>query len=55
MVGRQFSAAEEELQELGLVVVREDVRGGFFGTVREQSVEPGELVPRGTEIVLAVV
>jgi serine/threonine-protein kinase len=55
VVGRQFSRAEEELLELGLVVVREDVRGGFFGTVREQSIDPGEMVPRGTEIVLAVV
>lgn len=55
VVGRQFSAAEEELVELGLVVVREDVRGGFFGTVRAQSLEPGEQVPLGTEIVLAVV
>ena len=55
VVGRQFSAAEEELTELGLTVTREDVRGGFFGTVREQSVEPGEEVPVGTEIVLAVV
>jgi serine/threonine-protein kinase len=55
VVGRQFSAAERELTELGLVVVREDVRGGFFGTVREQSVEPGEEVPPGTEVVLVVV
>ena len=55
VVGRQFSTAEEELAELGLVVRREDVRGGFFGTVREQSVEPGEEVPTGTEIVLVVV
>lgn len=55
VVGRQFSAAEEELTDLGLTVVREDVRGGFFGTVREQSIEPGEEVPVGTEIVLAVV
>jgi len=55
VVGRQFGAAEEELTGLGLVVEREDVRGGFFGTVREQSVEPGEQVPVGTQIVLAVV
>lgn len=55
VVGRQFTAAERELTELGLVVQREDVRGGFFGTVREQSIEPGTEVPRGTEIVLAVV
>lgn len=55
VVGRQFSTAEEALTELGLVVVREDVRGGFFGTVREQSVEPGQEVPVGTEVVLVVV
>ena len=55
VVGRQFSAAEEQLVELGLEVEREDVRGGFFGTVREQSVEPGEQVPRGTRVVLTVV
>lgn len=55
VVGRQFSAVEQELTDLGLVVVREDVRGGFFGSVRSQSVEPGEEVPVGTEIVLEVV
>lgn len=55
VVGRQYSVVEAELTELGLVVVREDVRGGFFGTVREQSVEPDTEVPRGTEIVLTVV
>ena len=55
VVGRQFSSAEEELTELGLTVVRDDVRGGFFGTVREQSVEPGTEVAPGTEVVLAVV
>ena len=55
VVGRQFDRAEEELTQLGLEVVREDVRGGFFGTVREQSLEPGERVPPGTRIVLAVV
>ena len=46
---------ERELTELGLVVVREDIRGAFFGTVREQSLEPGTEVPKGTEIVLSVV
>ncbi|MGD8200861.1 Stk1 family PASTA domain-containing Ser/Thr kinase [Ornithinimicrobium sp. W1679] len=55
VVGRQFSSAEAELTELGLTVVREDVRGGFFGTVREQSVDPGTEVAPGTEVVLAVV
>lgn len=55
LVGRQFRTAEAQLVELGLVVVREDIRGGFFGSVRSQSVEPGEQVPVGTEIVLEVV
>jgi serine/threonine-protein kinase len=55
VVARQFGAAERELTELGLVVVREDIRGAFFGTVREQSLEPGTEVPKGTEIVLSVV
>ncbi|WP_192498734.1 PASTA domain-containing protein [Ornithinimicrobium pratense] len=55
VVGSQFRNAERELTELGLVVVREDTRGGFFGSVRSQSIEPGELVPVGTEIVLEVV
>lgn len=55
LVGKQFRAAEEELAGLGLEVVREDIAGGFFGTVREQSVEPGTEVPKGTEIVVRVV
>lgn len=55
VVGSQYRTAEDELTELGLVVVREDIRGGFFGSVRSQSIEPGEQVPVGTEIVLEVV
>jgi eukaryotic-like serine/threonine-protein kinase len=55
VVGRQFRAAEQELQGLGLVVRREDIAGGFFGTVREQSVEAGTQVPKGTEVVIRVV
>ncbi len=55
VVGDQFRRAEEELTGLGLVVRREDIAGGFFGTVREQSVEAGTEVPRGTEVVLRVV
>lgn len=55
VVGRQFSSAEQELTDLGLVVVREDIAGGFFSTVREQSVEPGTQVPRNTTVVLRVV
>ena len=55
VVGSQFSTAEQELTDLGLVVRREDLRGGFFGTVRDQSIGPDEQVPKGTEIVLTVV
>ena len=55
VVGQQFERAKEQLEALGLEVEREDVRGGFFGTVREQSVEPGTHVPKGTEIVVRVV
>ena len=46
---------EEVLTEAGFTVTREDLIGGYFGTVRRQSIEPGEMVPKGTEIVLEVV
>ncbi|MDO5635469.1 MAG: PASTA domain-containing protein, partial [Micrococcus sp.] len=55
VIGRQFTTAERELEALGLEVIRQDIRGGFFGTVRDQSIEPDEQVPVGTEIVLEVV
>ncbi len=55
LVGMQFRKAQEELEALGLKAKREDIAGGFFGTVREQSVEPGTEVPKGTEILVRVV
>lgn len=55
VVGQQFGAAEDELTGIGFEVRREDTLGGFFGTVRLQSVEPGEMVPADTVIVLTVV
>jgi eukaryotic-like serine/threonine-protein kinase len=55
VVGEQYEAAAERLTELGFAPSRRDVLGGFFGTVRDQSVTPGERVPRGTEITLTVV
>ncbi|HIZ37731.1 MAG TPA: Stk1 family PASTA domain-containing Ser/Thr kinase [Candidatus Ruania gallistercoris] len=55
VVGDQFGDAEDELTGIGFDVRREDTLGGFFGTVRLQSVEPGEMVPAGTVIVLTVV
>jgi serine/threonine-protein kinase len=55
VVGEQYGAAAERLTALGFEVSRRNVLGGFFGTVRDQSVTPGERVPRGTEVVLTVV
>lgn len=55
VIGQQYSSAEEQLTGLGFEVRREDSLGGFFGTVRLQSVEAGEMVPAGTVIVLTVV
>ena len=55
VVGQQFADAEATLTDLGFEVEREDVLGGFFGTVRTQSVEAGSWHPRGTVIVLTVV
>ncbi|WP_298456971.1 Stk1 family PASTA domain-containing Ser/Thr kinase [uncultured Cellulomonas sp.] len=55
VVGEQYAAAAERLTALGFVPSRENVLGGFFGTVRQQSVEGGDRVPRGTTIRLTVV
>lgn len=54
LIGMQFTQAESVLTDLGLEVVREDLAGGYFGTVRFQSVDPGEQVTKGTEITLTV-
>lgn len=51
----RYDTAAEELEELGLVVEREDISGGVLGVVRSQSIGSGELVPVGTVIVLSVV
>lgn len=53
--GMQWGEAEELLTDAGFTVVREDLIGGLFGTVRQQSIKAGEMVPKGTEIVLGVV
>ncbi|MBO3093674.1 Stk1 family PASTA domain-containing Ser/Thr kinase [Cellulomonas dongxiuzhuiae] len=55
LTGKQFDKAKAELDSLGLTAKRENVLGGFFGTVRTQSVPAGESVRKGTEIVLQVV
>nr|WP_281496928.1 Stk1 family PASTA domain-containing Ser/Thr kinase [Ornithinimicrobium sp. F0845] len=54
VIGKQWSEAEEQLKEAGFEVGREDLAGGYFSTVRFQSVDPGEMVPKGTEIILTV-
>jgi serine/threonine-protein kinase len=54
LIGMQWEQAESTLSEMGLEVAREDLAGGYFNTVRFQSVEPGESVPKGTEVVLTV-
>lgn len=55
LTGKQFDRAKKELEALGLSARRENVLGGIFGTVRDQSVKAGEQVRKGTEIVLQVV
>ncbi|GAA2722793.1 serine/threonine protein kinase [Cellulomonas aerilata] len=55
VVSQQYDAAAERLTELGFVPQRQNVLGGFFGTVRDQTVAPGQMVPRGTSITLTVV
>lgn len=53
--GMQFEKAKETLEAAGFKVARENVLGGLFGTVREQSVAKGEKAPKGTTITLKVV
>jgi serine/threonine-protein kinase len=55
LVGQQFADARATLERLGFSVVREDVLGGFFGTVRSQDASPGSTLPKGSTITLAVV
>ncbi len=55
VVGQQLDAARGALQAAGFQVGVENVLGGFFGTVRSQSVAPGQEVPKGSTVVLTVV
>jgi serine/threonine-protein kinase len=54
VIGKQWDEAREQLEALGFDVEREDLAGGYFNTVRFQSIEAGERAPRGSEIVLTV-
>lgn len=53
--GSQYTDAAKNLAALGLNVQRQNVLGGIFGTVRDQSVPAGQSVPKGTTITLTVV
>lgn len=55
VIGTSYRDAAQQLTEAGFDVAREDVLGGYFNTVRNQSVEPGAMVPRGSVITLTVV
>ena len=55
LVGKQYDEAAQILTELGMIPQREDFLGGFFGTVRAQSVEAGTKVVKGTVVLLTVV
>ncbi|NLG21484.1 MAG: Stk1 family PASTA domain-containing Ser/Thr kinase [Actinomycetales bacterium] len=54
VIGKQWGEAESLLKDAGFEVGREDLAGGYFSTVRFQSIDPGEMVPKGTEIILTV-
>ena len=53
--GKQFDDAKATLEALGFVVKKQNVLGGLFGTVREQSIEAGQTAPTGSTITLKVV
>jgi eukaryotic-like serine/threonine-protein kinase len=55
VIGSQYQAAKQKLEKLGFTVKKENVLGGIFGTVRDQSVHEGQSVPKGTQIVLTIV
>ncbi|MBX9243669.1 PASTA domain-containing protein, partial [Actinotalea ferrariae] len=53
--GQQFGAARTALEALGLVVARENLLGGVFGTVHSQDVAAGTAVPVGSTVTLRVI
>ena len=55
VIGEQEQAAKAILEGLGFKVKVERAFGGFFGTVRFQSVPPGSTAPKGSTITLTVV
>jgi serine/threonine-protein kinase len=55
VIGQQEQPARSILQGLGFAVKVDRVFGGFFGTVRLQSVDGGTKAPQGSTITLTVV
>jgi serine/threonine-protein kinase len=55
VIGKQEQEATSILEGLGFKVKIERAFGGFFGTVRLQSIAEGTPTPRGTTITLTVV
>jgi serine/threonine-protein kinase len=55
VVGRQEQAARSILEHLGFTVKVERALGGFFSTVRLQSIDAGTKAPQGSTITLTVV
>jgi serine/threonine-protein kinase len=55
LFGKQYNEARTILESLGLVAARENVLGGLFGTVRDQSVPAGQTAPKGSTVTLKVV
>ncbi|GIG36640.1 Stk1 family PASTA domain-containing Ser/Thr kinase [Cellulomonas pakistanensis] len=55
LVGQQYDQAAAALEALGLKAERQNVLGGLFGTVRDQSVARDQQVPKGSTITLTVV
>jgi len=53
--GKQYDEAKQILDQLGLVAERQNVLGGIFGTVRDQSVAADTQVAKGSKITLTVV
>ncbi|WP_164519815.1 Stk1 family PASTA domain-containing Ser/Thr kinase [Flaviflexus salsibiostraticola] len=53
--GLQRDDAAAILEDAGFEVEYDNFLGGIFGTVRDQSIAPGEMHPAGTVIVLTIV
>jgi eukaryotic-like serine/threonine-protein kinase len=55
VVGQQVQQARATLESAGFNVTRNNILGGFFGTVRAQNPPGGSTAPKGSTITLTVV